>query len=113
MSDASHPILLYDGIWGLCNRFVQFLLRRDHAEVFRFAALQSPLAAQILHRHGASATHLDTVYVVVDPQQTGERLLGRSDAAIFGPCNPRRHLGCRSSICAGWFLAPGTIPSTT
>jgi predicted DCC family thiol-disulfide oxidoreductase YuxK len=83
MSNASQPILLYDGVCGLCNRFVQFILRRDHAEVFRFAALQSPLAAQILQRHGASATHLDTVYVVVDPQQTGERLLARSDAAIF------------------------------
>jgi len=83
MSDASHPILLYDGVCGLCNRFVQFILRRDHAAVFRFAALESPLAAQILQRHGASATPLETVYVVVDPQQTAERLLARSDAAIF------------------------------
>jgi predicted DCC family thiol-disulfide oxidoreductase YuxK len=83
MSDAFHPILLYDGVCGLCNRFVQFVLRRDHADVFRFAALQSAFAAQILQRHGASATALDTVYLVVDPQQTAESLLARSDAAIF------------------------------
>jgi predicted DCC family thiol-disulfide oxidoreductase YuxK len=39
-----HPILLYDGVCGLCNRLVQFILRRDRSGVFRFASLQSPFA---------------------------------------------------------------------
>ena len=62
----SHPILLYDGVCGLCNRFVQFILRRDRDAVFRFAALQSAFAATILARHGANPSALDTVYVVVN-----------------------------------------------
>ena len=52
----SHPILLYDGGCGLCNRFVQFILRRDRNAVFRFASLQSALAAPILICPGSVAT---------------------------------------------------------
>lgn len=78
-----HPILLYDGVCGLCNRLVQFILPRDRAAVFRFAALQSPLAARILARHGANAADLDTVYVVLNLDAPNESLLARSDAIIF------------------------------
>jgi predicted DCC family thiol-disulfide oxidoreductase YuxK len=79
----SHPILLYDGVCGLCNRFVQFILRRDRNAVFRFASLQSALAASILARHGANPSALDTVYVAVNYELPDEYLLSRSDAAIF------------------------------
>jgi predicted DCC family thiol-disulfide oxidoreductase YuxK len=79
----THPILLYDGVCGLCNRLNQFVLRRDPAGIFRFASLQSALAARTLSRYGADATDLDTVYVLVNPDQPDEYLLARSDAAIF------------------------------
>jgi predicted DCC family thiol-disulfide oxidoreductase YuxK len=83
MSSMAHPILLYDGVCGLCNRLNQFVLRRDLAGMFRFASLQSALAARILARHGADAADLDTVYVVVNPDRPDEHLLARSDAVIF------------------------------
>jgi predicted DCC family thiol-disulfide oxidoreductase YuxK len=79
----SHPILLYDGVCGLCNRFVQFILRRDRNSVFLFASLQSAIAASILARHGANPVDLDTVYVVVNYELPDEYLLSRSAAAIF------------------------------
>ena len=79
----SHPIILYDGVCGLCNRFVQFILHRDHNAVFRFASLQSGLAATILARHRANPSALDTVYVAVNYELPGEYLLSRSNAAIF------------------------------
>ena len=79
----AHPILLYDGVCGLCNRLVQFVLRRDPVGIFRFASLQSALAEQVLARHGADAHDLDTVYVVVNYEQSDERILPRSDAVIF------------------------------
>ncbi len=78
-----HPILLYDGVCGLCNRLVQFVLRRDPAGVFHFASLQSALAARILARHGADSRDLNTLYVIVDYELAGERVLIRSDAVIF------------------------------
>ncbi len=87
---GEHPVLLYDGVCGLCNRTVQFVLKRDQAEVFRFAALQSALGRRILERHGASPSDLNTFYVLLhsDPAppagaEQNEALLARSDAVIF------------------------------
>jgi predicted DCC family thiol-disulfide oxidoreductase YuxK len=77
-----HPIILYDGVCGLCNRFVQFVLKHDSHDRFRFAALQSNFAACILHRHGAAPADLDTMYVVLEHALQAERLASRSDAAI-------------------------------
>jgi predicted DCC family thiol-disulfide oxidoreductase YuxK len=77
-----NPIILYDGVCGLCNRFVQFVLRCDSRDRFRFASLQSDFAAQVLRRHGASPEDLDTMYVVIDPGLQEERIVSRSDAAL-------------------------------
>lgn len=79
------PILLYDGVCGLCNGLVQFILRRDPQGKFRFAPLQSALAAHFLARHDGNPGDLDTVYLVVNPdsQVPPEFLLSRSDAVQF------------------------------
>jgi len=93
-----HPILLYDGVCGLCNRFVQLILHRDRNAVFRFASLQSHLATRILARHGANPNDLDTVYVVINHELPDESLLSRTDAVAFvlkqlgGPWNPAASL---------------------
>ena len=79
----SNPIVLYDGVCGLCNRLVQFLLKHDKHDRFRFASLQSELAHNLLTRHGHDPHDLDTVYVVKDFKQSGETLLARSDAILF------------------------------
>jgi len=77
-----NPIVLYDGVCGLCNRLNQFLLKRDTHDRFLFASLQSSFAESLLRRHGADPHDLDTVYVVLDYNQPGERLLARSDAIL-------------------------------
>ena len=77
-----NTIVLYDGVCVLCNRLNQFLLKRDTHDRFLFASLQSGLAASALKRHGADPGDLDTVYVVLDYNQPGERLLARSDAIL-------------------------------
>ena len=79
----TNPIVLYDGVCGLCNRLTQFILKHDAHDRFLFASLQSDFAAGLLKRHGADAHDLDTVYVVVDYEQPGERLLARSDAILY------------------------------
>jgi predicted DCC family thiol-disulfide oxidoreductase YuxK len=79
----SNPIVLYDGVCGLCNRLTQFILKYDTHDRFLFAPLQSEFAAELLKRHGADSKDVDTVYVVVDYQRPGERLLTRSDAILY------------------------------
>jgi predicted DCC family thiol-disulfide oxidoreductase YuxK len=78
----SNPIVLYDGVCGLCNRLVQFILKHDVHDQFRFASLQSEFAEALLKRHGADSRDLDTFYVVVDHGQPGEFVLMRSDAIL-------------------------------
>jgi len=81
--DESNPIVLYDGVCGLCNGLNQFLLKRDRQDRLRFASLQSNFSSVVLKRHGANSADLDTVYVVLDHDQPGERLLARSDAILY------------------------------
>ena len=78
----SNPIILYDGVCGLCNRLVQFLLKHDKQGLLRFASLQSDFAERVLTRHGIDPKDLDTVQVVVDYERPEERVLGRSDAIL-------------------------------
>ena len=76
----SNPIILYDGICGLCNRFVRFVLKRDRRDYFQFAALQSHFAREVLERHDVDPNVLDAVYLVLDHDRPTERLLSRNDA---------------------------------
>jgi predicted DCC family thiol-disulfide oxidoreductase YuxK len=80
---GSNPIVLYDGVCGLCNRLVQFVLKNDRNDVFRFASLQSKLAEQILVRHRLRSESLETVYVVLDYGLAEERVLSRLNAVVY------------------------------
>jgi predicted DCC family thiol-disulfide oxidoreductase YuxK len=43
-----HPVILFDGICNLCNRSVKLILKYEKEHRFRFAALQSDAAKNIL-----------------------------------------------------------------
>jgi predicted DCC family thiol-disulfide oxidoreductase YuxK len=71
------PVLLFDGVCNLCNGAVQFVIRHDPAERFRFAPLQSDAARRLCADCDAEATDLDTVVLV-----EGGECYVRSDAAL-------------------------------
>lgn len=75
-------LLFYDGVCGLCDRLVQFLLKRDRTGRIRFATLQGELARTTLAPRGIDPSDLDTVYVVANWQTPDERLLARSRAVL-------------------------------
>jgi len=79
---VNHLIVFYDGVCGLCNRLVQFLLKRDRNDRLRFASLQSEFAAKVLTRHGIDPRDLDTLHVVENYEEPSERVLNRSDAVL-------------------------------
>ena len=82
-SSASQTLVLYDGVCGLCNWLVAFLIRHDGRDQFRFAPLQCESARTLLQRHGLISADFDTVVVLADFQLASERPLTRSDAAIW------------------------------
>ena len=81
-TSSDNPIVLYDGVCGLCNRLVQVILKRDVHDRFRFASLQSEFAETLLKRHDADSRDLDTFYVVINYGEASERVLMRSDAIL-------------------------------
>jgi len=77
------PVVLYDGVCGLCDRWVQFVLARDRRGQFRFAPLQGTFAAAVLARHRLRSTgDPDTIILVEGAGTSGERLRIRSDAVL-------------------------------
>lgn len=83
MPSPSQTLVLYDGVCGLCNRLVAFLLRHDRSDQFRFAPLQSEFAQNLLHRYALDPNDFDTVVAVADFEQASERALTRSEAALW------------------------------
>jgi predicted DCC family thiol-disulfide oxidoreductase YuxK len=77
-----HPVLLYDGVCGFCNRLVQFVLRHDDEKIFRFASLQSSFGSQVLTQHGVDTSAMSTAYVLASGDE-GQVLLQRSAAILF------------------------------
>jgi predicted DCC family thiol-disulfide oxidoreductase YuxK len=69
------PVLYFDGTCGLCNRWVDWLLRADRACVLRFASLQGVTAARHLPPQHTAA--LDTLVLA-----EGGRLYLRSEAVL-------------------------------
>lgn len=49
-SEADRPtnVVFFDGVCGLCNRFVDFVLSRDRRGAIRFAPLQGETAMRVL-----------------------------------------------------------------
>jgi predicted DCC family thiol-disulfide oxidoreductase YuxK len=76
------PVLYFDGTCGLCNRWVDWLLRADRGGVLRFAPLQGVTAARHLPPERTAA--LDTLVLVEEG-----RLHVRSEAVL----RVARHLG--------------------
>ena len=48
----SGAIIVFDGVCVLCNGWVDFLLKRDHRERYRFAAMQGDTGRALLAAHG-------------------------------------------------------------
>ena len=42
--DRAHGMIFFDGVCNLCNHSVQFVIKRDQHDYFRFAALQTEAA---------------------------------------------------------------------
>lgn len=47
-SQPTGPVVFFDGVCGLCSRFVNFVMPRDRGGRIQFAPLQGELASQVL-----------------------------------------------------------------
>ena len=63
-------LVLYDGVCGLCDKSVQWLLENDPEGRLRFAPLQGDTAAEVMARHPEIPAGLDSIIYV---EHDGER----------------------------------------
>ena len=92
----SPPVLLYDGVCGLCNKTVQSVIKRDKRGAIRFAALQSDYGEAARARHPEMLKNVDSVVLLEKDNDGKERVFVRSDAAL----RVGTHLGGRWKILA-------------
>lgn len=69
------PVLFFDGVCGLCNRFVDFILRHDRRRVLQMAPLQGETASRALS--DGDRASLSTVVLL-----RGGRIYRRSAAVV-------------------------------
>jgi predicted DCC family thiol-disulfide oxidoreductase YuxK len=81
-SPGDRPIVLYDGLCGMCDGVVQFLLRHDKRDLFRFAPQQSEFAQRVLPRHALDAGTIETICLIENGDSPAERVLTKSDATL-------------------------------
>jgi predicted DCC family thiol-disulfide oxidoreductase YuxK len=58
-------IILFDGVCNLCNSFVQFVIKHDKKDVFRFVALQSDFGIEIIKNIGLENQNIDSVVLYI------------------------------------------------
>lgn len=75
------PVLLYDGVCGVCNGAVRTILRFDRRGTLRFAALDSDFASDVIGRH-PRLQGLDSVVFVQNPGGTDESVETESAALL-------------------------------
>ena len=59
-----HAIVLFDGVCNFCNRRVNFIIRNDKRDHFRFAALQSEIGKKILVENKFPENYSDSFILV-------------------------------------------------
>lgn len=74
----SKKIILFDGACSLCNKAIQFVIKHDKKDIFRYAALQSKIGSQFTKECGIDTTKLDSI-ILIEPSIA---YYTKSDAAL-------------------------------
>jgi predicted DCC family thiol-disulfide oxidoreductase YuxK len=74
---SEKQIILFDGVCNFCNFWVNFVIKRDNRDIFRFSALQSDVSKEIIHRINYDISNPDTFVLII-----GEDYYTKSTAAL-------------------------------
>ncbi|GBF18999.1 MULTISPECIES: thiol-disulfide oxidoreductase DCC family protein [Arenibacter] len=74
----NNKIILFDGVCNLCNSSVQYVIRRDKSNAYRFAALQSEIGKKLVEQRGIDTSQIDSI-ILIEP---GVAYYTKSTAAL-------------------------------
>ncbi|VVM06685.1 hypothetical protein MAMC_01194 [Methylacidimicrobium cyclopophantes] len=81
MRQDNRGVIYFDGVCGLCNRFVRFVLRRDRRHVFRYAPLQGASFHNLVEESGIPPRS-DSLVVVWYTGEGREQIFVRGQAVL-------------------------------
>ena len=73
----THSIILFDGVCNLCNGAVNFVIKRDTGNVFKFTPLQEKQGVLLLKTHAVDTQKLDSIVLIEN-----EKVYVKSSAAL-------------------------------
>lgn len=71
-------IILFDGVCNLCDNTVQFIIKKDKKDIFRFVAIQSDLGQEIIKYIGVDTSKTDSILLY----EPGQAYYYKAEAAI-------------------------------
>jgi len=71
-------IILFDGICNMCDAAVQFIIKHDKKDIFRFVAIQSDLGQSIILYIGIDTSKTDSI-ILYEP---GHAYYYKAEAAL-------------------------------
>jgi len=71
-------IIFFDGVCNLCNSSVNFIIKKDKNEKFKFVAFQSSIGSDLLKKNNYNDNNLDTLVILKN-----NKIYTKSTAALL------------------------------
>ncbi|MEO5563025.1 MAG: thiol-disulfide oxidoreductase DCC family protein [Chitinophagaceae bacterium] len=94
------PIVFFDGVCNLCNKAIQFIIKRDAGKKFQFASLQGKKGQEILQQHNLPSDTFNSFILLEN-----EKIYTRSTAVL----RMLRTLGGGWQLLYGFIVLPRFI----
>ncbi len=91
---------MFDGVCNLCNGAVTYIIKRDKNNLFKFAALQSEIGAQLIAKFNIDTEKVDSI-ILID----GDKQYEKSSAAL----HIAKHLSEAYPLLFGFMVLPRFI----
>lgn len=72
-------IILFDGVCNLCNSAIQYVIKHDKTDQFRFVSLQSDLGQEVINYLGIDSKSIDSI-ILYEPNKA---YFIKADAAML------------------------------
>ncbi|MEW7291999.1 thiol-disulfide oxidoreductase DCC family protein [Aquimarina sp. 2304DJ70-9] len=66
MIQEGKKIILFDGVCNLCNSAINFVIKRDKKDIFRYASLQSEVGKKMIAERSIDTSKIDSI-LLIDP----------------------------------------------
>jgi len=61
---STHHVIIFDGVCNFCNNSVNFIIKRDHNNVFLFTPIQSKSAQDLIAKYNVKNVGFDTFLLI-------------------------------------------------